>query len=109
MVLVCGFLAALRFAIHGNWIPAFPAGMTAIGFGGLSLGLGLPIFAFAANYNKETTENAAEYFSDADELMHLIVNANAESLLTNGLAMSAIATRRYQWQGIVAQYAGLLD
>ena len=29
-----GFLAALRFAIHGNWIPAFPAGMTAIGFGG---------------------------------------------------------------------------
>ena len=71
--------------------------------------LGLPIFAFAANYNKETTENAAEYFSDADELMHLIVNANEESLLANGLAMSAIANRRYQWQGIVAQYAGLLD
>ena len=47
LVLVCGFLAALRFAIHGNWIPAFPAGMTAIRFGGKSfgfcLGLGLRI------------------------------------------------------------------
>lgn len=71
--------------------------------------LGLPIFAFSANYNKETTENSAEYFCDVDELMLLIINANAESLLTNGLAMSDIATRRYQWQGIVAQYAGLLN
>ena len=71
--------------------------------------LGLPIFAYAADYNKETTENAAEYFSDADELKQLIVSCSEETLLANGLKMSEIATRRYQWQGIVAQYAELLN
>ena len=71
--------------------------------------LGLPIFAFAADYNKETTENAAEYFSDADELKQLIVSCSEETLLANGLKMSEIATRRYQWKGIVAQYAELLN
>ncbi|MFA5921271.1 MAG: DUF1972 domain-containing protein [Methylococcaceae bacterium] len=71
--------------------------------------LGLPIFSYAADYNKETTENAAQYFSRPDELRQLIVNSSKESLLTNGLKMSDIATRRYQWEGIVEQYAKLLD
>ena len=71
--------------------------------------LGLPIFAYAANYHIETTENAARYFSDSDDLKALIVNSHKESLLANGLKMSAIATRRYQWKGIVEQYAKLLD
>jgi len=71
--------------------------------------LGLPIFAHAADYNIETTENATQYFSDPDELKQLIVNGSTESLLANGLKMSDIATRRYQWKGIVEQYAKLLD
>jgi glycosyltransferase involved in cell wall biosynthesis len=70
--------------------------------------LGLPIFSFAANYNQETTEHAAQYFSDADGLKDLLVNTSKDSLLVNGQAMSDIASRRYQWQGIVGQYAELL-
>ena len=70
--------------------------------------LGLPIFAYAANYNKETTENEAQYFSDSNELNQLIVNCNKDILLANGLKMSDIATRRYRWELIAAQYAELL-
>ena len=70
--------------------------------------LGLPLFAFAADYNQETTENAAQYFSNADGLKDLLANTSKDSLLANGEAMSVIASRRYQWQGIVGQYAELL-
>lgn len=69
--------------------------------------LGLPIFAFAVDYNQETTEHAAQYFIDADELKDLLVNTSKDSLLVNGKAMSDIASRRYQWQLIVGQYATL--
>lgn len=70
---------------------------------------GLPIFAYAVDYNKETTENEARYFADAHELNQLLVNCNKDMLLANGLKMSDIATRRYRWEVIAAQYAELMD
>lgn len=71
--------------------------------------LGLPLFAFAADYNQETTENAAQYFSNADGLKDLLANTSKDSLLANGKAMSGIASSRYQWQGIIEQYAELFN
>jgi len=71
--------------------------------------LGLPIFAYSVDYNKETTEQSAKYFSDTQELSHLISQTDEETLLSIGRKMAAIASKRYQWNIISGQYAELLD
>lgn len=69
--------------------------------------LGLPIVAYGVDYNKETTENACLYFSDTDELIALISHNNEASLSSMGNKMAEIASRRYRWENIAEQYAGL--
>lgn len=63
---------------------------------------GMPILAFDVVYNRETTENKAYYFKDADSLLSLL---GADSL--DGSAMQEIAGRRYMWKEISRQYADL--
>ena len=46
--------------------------------------LGLPIFAFGVDYNKETTENKALYFDDFFELVSLLKNINKDKLIDIG-------------------------
>ena len=70
--------------------------------------LGLPVFAYDVDYNKERTEHCARYFSDTEGLTELINQTDEESLHTLGNKMSEIADRRYRWQIIAEQYAGLL-
>lgn len=70
--------------------------------------LGLPIFAFGVDYNKETTDQCAQYFSDSKELVRLIAELDEVSLLSIGSDMSEIANRRYRWEYIAKQYAALL-
>lgn len=69
--------------------------------------LGLPIYAYSANYNWETTEHHACYFSDVHELSNLIDNIDITILSAIGEKMSEIAQRRYQWVLISRQYEAL--
>lgn len=70
--------------------------------------LGLPIAAFDVNFNRETTENQALYFKNADELKILCHNASDTDLKSIGRRMKAIADRRYTWQRISECYSKLL-
>ena len=74
-----------------------------------AMSLGLPVFAYGVDYNKETTEMCAKYFSDAKELSGLINQIDEESLNTIGTKMAEIANRRYRWESITEQYAAMMD
>ena len=70
--------------------------------------LGLPVYAYEVDYNRETTEQGAHYFSDAKELAGLVAEHDAQSLSSIGRQMAEIANRRYRWEAIAEQYAALL-
>jgi len=69
--------------------------------------LGLPIFAFGVDYNKETTENKALYFDDFFELVSLLKNINKDKLIDIGRNMTIIAKERYTWSYISSEYCNL--
>jgi glycosyltransferase involved in cell wall biosynthesis len=69
--------------------------------------LGLPIIAFGCAFNQETTEGAARYFNDADELVTVLHQLSHEGRDALGLAMKSIADRRYTWHRISSEYAKL--
>jgi glycosyltransferase involved in cell wall biosynthesis len=71
--------------------------------------LGLPVFAFGIDYNKETTENKAQYFSNSDELITLITSIRKNALSEMGQTMFSIATKRYNWESVARQYAEAID
>lgn len=64
---------------------------------------GRPIFAFDVVYNRETTENKADYFKTVDELRNL-VNKQMEVFDRNADSMLEIASRRYRWSIIARKY-----
>lgn len=66
---------------------------------------GKPILAYDVVYNRETTENRADYFRTAEELSGLL--KNEEWMAGKGEAMLAIAERRYRWKTIARQYEAL--
>ena len=63
---------------------------------------GIPIIAFDVIYNRETTENKAYYFKDAEHLLSIL-----DSKALDGSIMKEIAERRYNWKTISGQYAEL--
>lgn len=63
---------------------------------------GKPILAYDVIYNRETTENAAYYFKNCEQLQALL-----EQPLKNGESMRTIAHRRYTWKHIAKQYEAL--
>ena len=72
-----------------------------------AMSLQLPIFAFDVGYNKETTENEAQYFNDTVELLHLINEIDNTKLQEIANKMDEISSRRYRWEVITQQYAEL--
>jgi len=68
---------------------------------------GVPILCFDCEYNRETTENRALYFSNENELFKL-VEARAWEGLGLGDLMLEIAERRYRWRLIRKKYLELL-
>ncbi|MDA3791045.1 MAG: DUF1972 domain-containing protein [Desulfobacula sp.] len=70
--------------------------------------LGLAIIAFDINYNRETTENSAKYFTNSTTLQEHINTLNVEELSLLKQKMSEIAQRRYTWEIIVGQYAQVI-
>lgn len=63
---------------------------------------GCPILAYDVVYNRETTENKAYYFKDANDIITILNEDNLD-----GSAMKEIAQRRYTWRHIVQQYEEL--
>lgn len=66
--------------------------------------LGLPIISFDVAYNRETTENQALYFSDAESLNHLLLKIDTNGLNKISQKMKAIAERRYRWDIVSTKY-----
>jgi glycosyltransferase involved in cell wall biosynthesis len=69
-----------------------------------AMSLGLPIFAYAVNYNKETTSNQALFFEDSSELVSLIEKRNDIDLALYGQKMQEIADQDYVWSIIAEKY-----
>jgi glycosyltransferase involved in cell wall biosynthesis len=69
--------------------------------------LGLPIIAFGCAFNRETTEGAARYFDDANELVAVLRQLNPDDRAAIGEAMKSVADRRYTWRRISSEYAKL--
>lgn len=67
---------------------------------------GHPILSFDCVFNRYTTENEGAYFTSSCELSKLISDI---SDCDNGLKMSLIASRRYRWDVIGAEYFALLQ
>lgn len=70
--------------------------------------LGLPIIAFDIDYNRETTENSAKYFTNSIALQEHISTMDVEELSLLKQKMGVIAHRRYTWEVIVKQYAQVI-
>ena len=66
-----------------------------------------PIFAFDVIYNRETTENKADYFKNEEELLGLLEHTDDDVCCPKGIAMREIAERRYRWKVIAEKYEGL--
>lgn len=65
-----------------------------------------PILAFDVVYNRETTENCADYFSSVDTLVTLL-HKTPVTYERNGKKMLEIAERRYIWKSIADRYVRL--
>jgi glycosyltransferase involved in cell wall biosynthesis len=69
--------------------------------------LGLPIFAYGVDYNKETTKNKALYFDNTTELLSLLKKTKEKQLIKIGSDMKNIAEQSYTWDYISTQYSKL--
>jgi glycosyltransferase involved in cell wall biosynthesis len=74
-----------------------------------AMNLGLCCAVFDVDYNRETTENSALYFSDITELKNLASDflndkINYELIGNN---LKSIAIRRYTWESIIDKYEQL--
>lgn len=69
--------------------------------------LGLPIFAFGIDYNKETTRYNAKYFDNKTHLVTLLKNISTDELVNIGTNMKKTAQENYTWERISNQYAQL--
>ncbi|APW66229.1 glycosyl transferase [Poseidonibacter parvus] len=69
--------------------------------------LGLPILAFAVEYNKETTQHKALYFNSSIELIKLLNNINDTKLIDLSKDMKTIAEENYNWNLISQKYSSL--
>ena len=63
---------------------------------------GCPIIAYDVVYNRETTNNKAYYFKDADSIVTLLNDVEMD-----GTVMKEIAREQYTWSTIAKQYEAL--
>lgn len=70
---------------------------------------GIPVFAYDCNFNRNTTEGKALYFSDARELQQTIRAFEHQDASKIGSDMQEIAARRYTWEQIGKDYFDLLE
>ena len=66
-----------------------------------------PIFAFDVIYNRETTENKANYFVSVSDLVTLLEQPS-HKFISNAINMFQIAGIKYRWEVITRQYEHLI-
>lgn len=68
--------------------------------------LGLPCLVYDVDYNRETTEDSAEYFSSESDLSEALDRLweSKDYLDSIGEKLLAVAKRRYCWADIIAKY-----
>lgn len=73
--------------------------------------LGLPSLVFDVNYNLETTNNYAEYFSTENQLNAILVEIwdNKTRLKDIGKNLFSVASNRYKWDSIIKKYRLVID
>lgn len=71
--------------------------------------LGLPVLAFAVDYNIYSTESKALYFSNIEELKKILQELDTIDLTTIARKMEEIALQRYTWAQISKKYRSLFD
>ncbi|SMX45322.1 DUF1972 domain-containing protein [Octadecabacter ascidiaceicola] len=70
--------------------------------------LGLPILAFDVNFNRETTEDQALYFTSIQDLREKVEELQGTNLSELANTMKGIADRRYTWANVARDYLALL-
>lgn len=66
--------------------------------------LGLPILSFGVNFNRDTTNHRARYFSNAEELLKQLSFFSKADLSQLGLEMQQYGMQKYAWQRIASLY-----
>lgn len=71
-----------------------------------AMNLGLCCAVFDVDYNRETTENTALYFSSIKDLKNVVIDFldNKIDNVSIGSNLKSIAVRRYKWERIVEKY-----
>ena len=69
---------------------------------------GLPILAYDCNFNRYTTQDAAIYFKNADDIVRMINVWDNDNGNRIGAAMQEIAAEHYVWEKIAGQYFDLI-
>jgi len=72
-----------------------------------AMNLRLPVLAFDCAYNRTTTENQCEYWSDSQSLVDLLCSMDYSRRKEIAKAMGEIAERRYRWSIISEKYEDL--
>jgi glycosyltransferase involved in cell wall biosynthesis len=70
---------------------------------------GVPVVAYACEFNRLTTENKALYFSSVEELRSGLDKSNSGRTESMGRAMLEIANRRYRWEVVAKKYFDLFS
>lgn len=73
-----------------------------------AMSLGLPVFAYDGTFNRETTQNAANYFQNHVQLIALLESACSDKLQGVGPEMHKIAQKRYTWKQVGKQYKDIV-
>ncbi|GHU62515.1 rhamnosyltransferase [Bacteroidia bacterium] len=66
-----------------------------------------PVLAYDVIYNRETTENKADYFTDTKDLIPLL-RKNREEIRMNATSMFEIANQNYVWSKIAKLYEEII-
>jgi len=69
---------------------------------------GIPVFAFDCIFNRYTTDDKAQFFSDADSLRSNLIELDDDQLLLVGSSLKNVAIKKYTWKVIGKQYFDLL-
>jgi glycosyltransferase involved in cell wall biosynthesis len=69
-----------------------------------AMNLGLCIITYDVDYNRETTENKALYFSNKEDLINILEKLNDTEIQNIRTSMEEIAKRRYLWRIITDKY-----
>ncbi len=73
-----------------------------------AMSLGLPVLAYDGTFNRETTQNEANYFRNHVQLISLLESACSDKFQGVGLEMDKIARERYTWKQVSKQYQDVL-